>query len=255
MSVAIEPYRALTGAADRSPPPVLTVLIPVYNEVGTLDELLRRVLAVPCDKQVVVVNDGSTDGSDVVLRGWANCSRIEVWEHERNRGKGAAIRTGLARARGRYTIIQDADLEYDPADYPTLLEPLLTGRAEVVYGSRYLGHSGWAVRRGALLRWGVGGLNLCVRLLYGKCVTDEATCYKVFPTALLHSLDLQSEGFDFCPEVTAKVCRLGIGIYEVPIRYRPRTRTEGKKLRIRDGWAALRALWRWRTWHCDRIAR
>jgi hypothetical protein len=259
--------------------PLLTVLIPAYNEQATLGELLRRVFAAPYEKQVIVVDDASTDATGDILAAWEG--RCQVVRHPTNRGKGAAIRTGLAEAVGRFTIVQDADLEYDPQDYRLLVEPLLAGEADVVYGSRYL-RVGSAVRtnaerqtaelsrgiaeelvrtadptnRGARLpgkpawtnRLGVMGLNLAVRAWYGARLTDEATCYKAFPTEVLRAMNLECERFEFCPEVTAKALRMGLTILETPISYSARTAAEGKKIRLRDGIEALQTLWRWRRW-------
>jgi glycosyltransferase involved in cell wall biosynthesis len=283
---------------------LLTVIVPVYNEEWTVHELLRRVVEVciysggttrepnrlgpryTCGSiQIVVVDDGSTDGTGQKLELWSDC--VTVLRHLRNLGKGAAIRTGLERARGVYTIIQDADLEYDPGEYERLLEPLLAGEADVVYGSRYLGSGGGLtddnegnegrreseiilrtematsgtelgdsrtagnprkVKRWSICRWGVELLNVAVRWLYGARVSDEATCYKVFRTDDLRAMDLQCEGFEFCPEVTAKACRMGLSICEVPISYNARSVAEGKKIRWRDGWVAVKTLWRWRKW-------
>jgi glycosyltransferase involved in cell wall biosynthesis len=184
----------------------------------------------------------------LILEGWKGHPRVEFLRHPYNRGKGAAIRTALDHARGRFVIIQDADLEYDPQDYPCLIEPLLRGQAEVVYGSRYLQRDKAGRRPMRLFRFGVSLLNLCVRLIYGVRLTDEATCYKAFPTSLLRRLDLQCQRFEFCPEVTAKICRLGWKILEVPIHYDPRTVQAGKKIRWPDGWEALATLWKWRRW-------
>ncbi len=212
---------------DKVALPLLTVIVPAYNEEGTIDDLLRCVVAAPYDKHVVVVDDGSTDATADIAACWAKeDSRCELVRQHVNRGKGAALRAGLAQARGQYTIIQDADLEYDPEDYPRLLEPLLANQAQVVYGSRYLAP---AIEGRSLVtfRWGVSALNLAVRALYGARLTDEATCYKALPTALLRAMDLRCERFEFCPEVTAKACRM---------------------IRWRDGWEALRTLWRWRRW-------
>jgi dolichol-phosphate mannosyltransferase len=231
--------------------PLLTVIVPVYNEARTIDEVLRRVLAAPFDKQVIVVDDGSTDGTAESLEAWEGHAHVELLQHGRNRGKGAAIRTGLEYARGRFTVVQDADLEYDPGDYARLIEPLTVGAAQVVYGSRTLSAAGAARRPLSILRWGVSLLNLCVRLLYGVRLTDEATCYKAFSTATLKTMNLQCERFEFCPEVTAKACRLGLRIVEVPIRYVPRDSKAGKKLRWSDGWQALATLWRWRRWRAE----
>ncbi|MCR4412686.1 MAG: glycosyltransferase, partial [Thermoguttaceae bacterium] len=226
-------------------------MIPAYNEAPTLDALLRRVVEAPYAKQVIVVDDGSTDGTAEILKAWAERSGVEILIHPRNRGKGAAIRTALQAARGRFTLVQDADLEYDPADYPRLVEPLLAGQADAVYGSRRLGGQS---RRWSVLGLGVSLLNVCVRLLYGVRITDEATCYKAFPTATLRAMDLRCERFEFCPEVTAKSCRMGLKIIEVPIRYHARTTREGKKLRWHDGIEALRTLWRWRRWEPQKAA-
>jgi prepilin-type N-terminal cleavage/methylation domain-containing protein len=225
------------------------VIVPVLNEARTIDEVLRHVLAAPYDKQVIVVDDGSTDGTVGVLETWEGHPNVDLLAHSKNRGKGAAIRTGLEHARGRFTIIQDADLEYDPQDYPRLIEPLLSGEAQVVYGSRNLDRRRARGRPWSLFGLGVSLLNVCVRILYGIRVTDEATCYKAFPTAVLRAMDLECERFEFCPEVTAKACRMGLAIHEVPIAYDPRSVKQGKKIRWRDGWEAIETLWRWRNWN------
>lgn len=227
--------------------PVLTVVIPAYNEARTIDEVLRRVIASPYSKQIIVVDDYSSDGTAEILLGWQKHPQLVLLRHSKNRGKGAAIRTGLQYAAGRFTIIQDADLEYDPEDYSRVIEPLLSGEADAVYGSRYLRTVGqpppWR-----LLRCGVSVLNACVCLLYGVRLTDEATCYKAFPTSVLRKMDLQCERFEFCPEVTAKACRLRLTILEVPVHYHARTIRQGKKLRWRDGVEAIVTLWKWRHW-------
>ncbi|MBA3584992.1 MAG: DUF1559 domain-containing protein, partial [Gemmatimonadetes bacterium] len=224
--------------------PLLTVILPVYNEQRTIDAILERVLAVPITMQVIAVDDGSTDGTAERLEAWAGRG-VTVLRHLENRGKGAAIRTGLARAEGRYTVIQDADLEYDPAEYPGLLAPLRRGEADAVFGSRYLSRSKPEFRLFAL---GVALLNVLVRLVYGLRLTDEATCYKVFPTDVLRRMELRCRGFEFCPEATAKAARMGLRVVEVPASYRGRTRAEGKKIRVRDGIQAVTELWRWRAW-------
>lgn len=229
--------------------PCAGVIVPVDNEASTIVPLLGRVLnAAPAEKEVIIADDDSTDGTWDIVRGWDGRAKVEVLRHECNRGKGAAIRTGLGQARGTFTIIQDGDLEYDPQDYERLLTPLLADQADVVYGSRYLSPAGRAAARWRILRLGVSLLNFCVRVLYGNCLTDEATCYKVFRTADLRAMDLQCERFEFCPEVTAKACRMGLQILEIPISYQPRSVREGKKIRLRDGWQAIRTLWRWRNW-------
>src|SRR5574341_1084742 len=202
----------------------LSVIMPVYNEAGTVAEIVRRVLAVPVAKELIIVDDGSTDGTREILRRLSP-DVATVLYHERNQGKGAAIRTGLEHATGRLVLIQDADLEYDPGDYPALVQPILEGKAQVVYGSRVLDPGNTY----AHLRFYLGGrlLSLLANLLYGCRITDEPTCYKLIPRDLLKSLNLQCRGFEFCPEVTAKIARRDIPIYEVPIRYAPRTMEQG----------------------------
>ena len=223
----------------------LSVLIPIYNEERTVEQIIRRVLAAPYDKQIIIVDDGSTDGTLARLETFRNTPGVEILAHRRNRGKGAAIRTALQHARGEFTIIQDADLEYYPADYPLLIELLKRGDSKVVYGSRYLGGGNelpitkfWA---------GVKLLNLLVRTLYGAKITDEATCYKAFDTELLRSLNLRCRRFEFCPEVTAKVLKRGYKIIERPIRFSYRTVAEGKKIGWVDGVQAVWTLLKYRV--------
>ena len=209
-----------------------------------MEGLLRRVLAVPVDKEVIVVDDGSRDGTREVLAKLATALPVRVLFHEVNRGKGAAIRTALAEARGEITIIQDADLEYDPEEYPRLLEPILMGKSNVVYGSRYMSHTNplpFTHFKVAVLL-----LNAMANLLYGTRLTDEATCYKTFRTSLLRSLPLTCERFEFCPEVTARVAKRGEKILEIPITYHYRTKAQGKKIGWRDGFEAIWTLLRYR---------
>jgi glycosyltransferase involved in cell wall biosynthesis len=224
----------------------LTVIVPVFNEERTITELLTRLANGPYpDKQVIVVDDGSTDRTPDLLREWDGRPGWLVFRQEANRGKGAAVRRGLQHAVGEVTIVQDADLEYDPADIPNVVGPVLAGEARAVYGSRRLGGSpdrSWY----SPYRMAVSGLNLIGRVLYGQRLTDHATCYKAMPTALWHALDLRAERFELCAEITAKLGRLRIAIREVGIRYRPRTRAEGKKIGWRDAFAAAAALIRWR---------
>lgn len=232
-----------SGGPLPSQRPLLSVIVPVYNEAATVDAVLQRVVETPYSKEVIVVDDGSTDGTADVLRRWSERPGVRVLRHETNRGKGAAIRTGLEQVRGRFVLVQDADLEYDPQDYPRLVERLMAG-APVVYGSRYLGGRGpWTPHR-----LGVMLLNWCVRWWYGAEITDEATCYKAFSAHVLRAMELECQRFEFCPEVTAKALRMGLRIVEVPIRYRPRSRRQGKKLRFRDGIEAVKTLWRLRRW-------
>lgn len=224
----------------------LTVIVPAYNEAATIEAILDAVAAAPCRKQVVVVDDGSTDQTAAAVERWieGRGGEIELIRHRENRGKGAAIRTGLGRARGEVVLVQDADLEYDPGDFPSLIDPILSGRADVVFGSRYLRPARplpWTANRLCVLL-----LNGIVRLLYRRKITDEATCYKALRTELLRRMDLKCERFEFCPEVTAKACLLGLSIMEVPVSYSPRTRRDGKKIRWWDGVEAIATLVRWR---------
>jgi glycosyltransferase involved in cell wall biosynthesis len=226
--------------------PELTVIVPVYNEEATVARLLERVAAVPLSKQMVVVDDGSRDGSRAAIESFVKAHpEAELVAHETNRGKGAAIRTGLERARGAYTIIQDADLEYEPEDFVRLLAAAREQGARVVYGSRVLARRPHSYRR---YYWGGRLVSLVASLLYWRRITDEPTCYKLFDTALLKSLPLREDGFGFCPEATALVCRRGERIVEVPIRYAPRSMAEGKKIRWTDGLKAIWILLKHRLW-------
>ena len=221
---------------------LLTVIIPVFNEERTLDEILTKVLSVePRNKEIIVVNDCSTDSTKTILEKWSDKKHLFVIHHEINRGKGVAIRSALKNASGEYTIIQDADLEYDPHDFMLLLVPLMEGVADVVYGSRSLTREQGNPDRFFLnpFRICVSLLNLTVGLLYRQKITDEATCYKLFPTAILKSMQLECERFEFCPEVTAKAARMNLRLLELPIHYTPRKITEGKKIGLRDAWQAF----------------
>ena len=223
----------------------LSVIVPVYDERTTVAEIIRRVRQVdlPLDREVIVVDDGSTDGTRDVLPHLAD-STVRVVMHPENRGKGAAIRTGLAHATGDLVIIQDADLEYDPGDWPSLLAPIFKGRARVVYGSRFTGE-----RRNMLFWHWVGNrfLTLVTNALYNTTLSDMETCYKVFDRQVLDGITLTSNRFGFEPEVTAKVLRTGERIYEVPISYTGREFHEGKKITWRDGFVALWTLLRCRV--------
>lgn len=220
----------------------LSIIVPVYNEARTVARLIERVLAVDLDgveREVIVVNDGSTDRTHDVLEHIASQrpGLIKVYHHEQNRGKGAAIRTALEHVTGDIVITQDADLEYDPEDYPRLLALFEDPSVQVVYGSRNLRdnpRSSWT------FYWGGRLVSWFANLLYGSDLTDEATGYKLFRTELLRSLDLQSDGFEFCPEVTGKLLRHDIEIHEIPISYQPRGIEQGKKINWRDG---LEAIW------------
>ncbi len=222
----------------------LSVIVPVYNERNTVAEIVRQMRAVelPLDREVVIVDDGSTDGTRDILKQLAD-STVRVVLHPANHGKGAAVRTGLAQVTGDLVLIQDADLEYDPEDWPKLLAPALKGRAQVVYGSRFTGE-----RRNMLFLHWVGNrlLSLCTNVLYNTTLSDMETCYKLFDRELIASINLRASGFDFEPEVTAKVLRRGVRIYEVPISYSGREFDEGKKITWRDGIVALRTLIKYR---------
>ncbi len=231
----------------------LTFLVPVFNEVATVKALLERLDAVQLgevEKELVVVDDGSTDGTTALLRGLPEQLFPHTpWKrlfHEKNRGKGAAIRTALTAATGEVVVVQDADLEYDPNDLKPMLETLQRDNLQVIYGSRFLHpdnrrHSSYAAY--------VGGrtLTFITNVLYGTHLTDEPTCYKMFRRELLAGLDLKCERFEFCPEVTAKVALRGIPIPELPITYRPRHFADGKKIRPKDFFEAIRVLVRERA--------
>jgi glycosyltransferase involved in cell wall biosynthesis len=223
---------------------LLSVIVPVYNERNTVGEIIRRMRLVdlPIDREIIVVDDGSSDGTDKILAALQD-STIRVVSHETNRGKGAAVRTGISLARGDVVLIQDADLEYDPQQWPRLLAPLLEGRAKVVYGSRYLGER----EATTLLRWaGDRSLSVLTALLFNATLSDIETGYKLVDRQVLDSLDLTSDRFDFEPEITAKLLRRHYRIYEVPVTYAGRAGTDGRKFTWRDGLAAARTLIRLR---------
>ena len=225
---------------------VLSVIVPVYNERGTVAACLERVNRVPIVKEIIVVDDGSTDGTRELLRQYEQRPGFVVRYHERNYGKGHAIRTGLREVSGSVVVIQDADLEYDPDDFVAMLAPISAGRARVVYGSRRLRKEN---RQHAGQIYFLGGMVLtyATRLLYGLKITDEATCYKMVETDLLRSLELTCERFEFCPEVTAKLAKRKIPILDVPIRYSPRHKNEGKKIGLRDAFEAAWTLLKFRV--------
>jgi glycosyltransferase involved in cell wall biosynthesis len=240
-----------------SPPPALplyalapidlrvSVVIPCYNERATVCQLIDRVQAVPLDKEIIVVDDYSTDGTRQILEGRAREQGDFVLRlRSRNGGKGAAVQEGLRCAQGDVVIIQDADLEYDPADYPVLLRPIQTGKAKVVYGSRFIGE------HKAMYFWhslGNQALTLLCNVLFDTTLTDMETCYKVFTIDIARHLKLRESGWGFDPEITARILKMGNRIYEVPISYAGREFNEGKKISWRDGFVVLGALLRYRV--------
>jgi glycosyltransferase involved in cell wall biosynthesis len=215
----------------------LSVLMPVYNERATIRAIVEKVLAVPIEKELIVVDDGSTDGTREILRAEVEGrDGVRVVYHERNRGKGAAVRTAQALVTGEIAIIQDADLEYDPADYAQLVEPITSRRADVVYGSRFLGS------HRAFLFWHMVGnkaLTLLTNLLYNTILTDMETCYKAFRAEIFKDIVIRSDRFEFEPEVTAKVFKRGCKVFEVPIVYDGRDYREGKKITWKDAFGAI----------------
>ena len=220
----------------------LSVIIPTYNEERTIEEIVRRVRAVPLDKEIIAVNDASSDRSGAILDGMA-APDFKVLHHAKNQGKGAAIRTGMAAVTGDIVVIQDADLEYDPGEFPKLIEPIIKGHADVVYGSRFLGsHS-------AMFFWHYVGnkfLSLVNNILYNTVITDMETCYKAFRAPIITKIPIKANRFDFEPEITAKVLKQGCRVFEVPIVYIARGFSEGKHITWRDGFSALWTLFKYR---------
>jgi len=223
----------------------LSVLIPVYNEEATLKEIISRVRATGVVHEIVVIDDGSTDRtSDILDRlKHSDTPSLHLLKHETNQGKGAAIRTGLESVTGDFVLVQDADLEYNPDEYQTLLDPLSDPEVKVVYGSRNLQRN---PRSSVFFYWGGRLLSWITNILYGARITDEATGYKIIHTPLLRQLKLEGDGFEFCPEVTGKLLRQGIPIYEVPISYTPRSWDAGKKIQWYDGLIAIWTLIKYR---------
>ncbi|MCX5855788.1 MAG: glycosyltransferase family 2 protein [Deltaproteobacteria bacterium] len=217
---------------------ILSILIPVFNEKYTIREALRAVLSAPYKKEIIIIDDGSTDGTREILQEICHPD-VRILYHEKNSGKGRAIQTGFAHATGDIILIQDADLEYDPSQYPELLQPILLGRADVVYGSRFSGHGAHRV----LYFWHYAGnrfLTLLSNILTDLNLTDMECCYKVFTKKALEGICIHENRFGFEPEITAKIAKKKLRIYEVPISYYGRTYEEGKKIGWKDG---FRALW------------
>lgn len=212
--------------------PEVTVVIPVYNEQKTVAEVIARVLALPISLEVIVVDDGSSDGTREVLAQCAKDQRVRVLLHKVNQGKGAALRTGIAQAQGEFVVIQDADLEYDPSNILTVLKPLQAGLTEAAYGSRYLLQT--KQDRSLVHRLGNWGLTTFSNLLARQSLTDMETCYKAFRRELIQSIQIEENRFGFEPEITAKLARTRTQISEVPISYQPRSWKEGKKIGLKD---------------------
>ena len=222
----------------------LTVIIPVYNEAGTIAEIVQRVKSIGAAMEIVIVDDGSTDGTRTILQSFSPDPTIRVFLHDHNQGKGAAVRTGISQARGDFCIVQDADLEYDPRDYPALIQPIEEGIADVVFGSRFLGGA-----RRPILFWNMVAnkiLTLITNVLYNNILTDMETGYKLFRRDIALGMPLHARGFEFEPEFTAKLLKRHVRIYEVPIRFNPREYSEGKKIKMKDAFVAVWSLFKYR---------
>jgi glycosyltransferase involved in cell wall biosynthesis len=222
----------------------LSVIIPVYNEVKTIQEIIKRVQATGLADEILAIDDGSTDGSRDVLANIYSDGIVKVIYHEHNQGKGKAVRTGIQNASGDLIIIQDADLEYDPREYPNLLKPIQEDIADVVFGSRFLG----AGRRPVLF-WNMVAnkiLTLVTNILYNNILTDMETGYKLFRRQVVQNMTLHAHGFEFEPEFTAKILKSKVRIYEVPITFNPRDYSEGKKIKMRDAFIAMWTLIKYR---------
>jgi glycosyltransferase involved in cell wall biosynthesis len=222
----------------------ISVIIPAYNEIHTIREIIGRVQATGIPDEIVIVDDGSTDGTREILREYNGTGPVKVVFHERNQGKGAAVVTGIQRASGEVLIIQDADLEYDPREYPNLLKPLDEDLADVVYGSRFLG----APRRTTMFWHMVANklLTLMTNILYNNILTDMETGYKVFRRKVVKDITIHARRFDFEPEFTAKILKRNVRIFEVPITFNPRDYHEGKKIKLTDAFAAIWTLIKYR---------
>jgi glycosyltransferase involved in cell wall biosynthesis len=222
----------------------VSVIIPVYNETRTIEEIVRRVKAQNVAKEILIVDDGSTDGTRQILESMNEVGETRVIFHDRNLGKGAAVRTGINNASGDVLLIQDADLEYDPRDYASLLQPIEEGLADVVYGSRFLG----AARRPVMFWHMVANklLTFLTNILYNTILTDMETGYKVFKKEVVEGVNLRANRFDFEPEFTAKILKRKVRVFEVPIVFNPRDYKEGKKIGLKDAFQAVWSLLKYR---------
>ncbi len=222
----------------------LSVIIPVYNEVQNIREILKRVQATGLAWEILIVDDGSSDGTRDILEELDGTDQIRVVLHEKNQGKGAAVRTGFSEAKGDIFLIQDADLEYDPRDYPAILKPIEEGIADVVYGSRFLG----GPRRSTMFWHMIANklLTLATNILYNNILTDMETGYKVFRREILEGITIHSNSFNFEPEFTAKILKKKVRIFEVPITFNPRDYADGKKIKLHDAFEAIWALLKYR---------
>jgi len=219
----------------------VSVIIPVYNEEKTIEKIIKRVEKLPFKKEIIVVNDGSTNGTKEILKE-LNPKKVRVFSHRKNMGKGAAVRTGLKKATGEIIVIQDADLEYSPEDLPKLIKPILKDKADVVYGSRFM----TVKHHPSLLYYGNRFLTFLTQLLFMKKITDMETCYKVFRKKVIKGIRIKSDHFDFEPEITAKIFKKDVRFLELPISYHGRTYEEGKKLTWKDGLEAFFTLLKYR---------
>jgi len=220
----------------------LSVIIPVFNEKSTIKQIVEKVQAVPIDKEIILIDDCSTDGTRNILPQFTS-NNIKIVLQEKNQGKGAAVARGIKEATGDYIIIQDADLEYDPQDYIKLIIPILDGRAKVVYGSRFKGVYSFSTFSH---KWGNRLLTGITNFLYASTLTDMETCYKLIPASLAKELDIQSKRFDLEPEITAKILNKGQKIFEVPISYKGRAFSQGKKISWKDAFSAIWTLLKYR---------
>ncbi len=226
----------------------LSVVIPVYNEAATIDALIQRVLDVPLDKELIIVDDCSSDATRERLQAYVDKADFKILHHDHNQGKGAALRTGIAAATADIVVIQDADLEYDPREYPKLIQPILDGKADVVYGSRFVGGQSHRV----LYFWhrlGNQFLTLLSNMMTNLNLTDMETCYKVFRREVIQAIKIEENRFGFEPEITAKIARRQCRLYEVGISYAGRTYEEGKKINWKDGVRAIWCILKYNLWY------